>query len=225
MANPVIDLFFQYFPWSLGIFIVPLVLVWWRTRERGGSIENWVLVFFKGGTYGFYPGTMGSDEVSWDIDGVEYTEGITVHPRIGAMGKNDKTLRRTWLYSEGIGMVDIPPLTRESKIKIIDYLKEKKIVSKTSKLGKKDPDEWSEQELMTYIKYYQFDIEQILDKPMEMARKKTGLAIGSSVDRIRRRNQEDRGDKVSNMYKLGLIVVGILIGGGFFWAFSLKGYI
>ena len=218
-----INLFFDYLPYSLLVFIIPLI-VWYLWRgEKSSQIINQVAVFFKGGTWGFYLCEVGKDEISFEIDSVKYTEPITVHPRLGMI---EKKMKRTYLYAEGIGLIDVPPLTREDKEKILKYLIDTKAIKKTSALGKKSIDDWTEMELMQYIKFYQFDIEQVLDRPMANAWKETGHALKSSVDRISQRNRQmDKSGQTSNIGKLAFIVVGILIGAGFAWAFALKGYI
>lgn len=213
----------DYLPYSLLIFLVPVVIwVLWK-GEKKSQIINQVAIFFKGGTWSFYPCEVGKDEISFDVEGVEYTEPITVHPRLGTI---EGKMKRTYLYAEGLGLVDVPPLTREDKEKILKFLVDTKAIDSNSELGKKEVDDWKEIDLMTYIKYYQFDIEQVLDRPMANAWKETGHALKSSVDRISQRNRAlDNEGKTSNMAKFAYVVIGILIGAGFAWAFALKGYI
>jgi hypothetical protein len=217
------ELFFDYLPYSLLIIIVPVVIIWFWKREKTEQIINQVAVFFKGGTWAFYPCTVGKGEITFDIEDSNYTEPITVHPRLGMIGGK---MKRTYLFSEGIGLIDVPPLTREDKEKILKHLVDANVIESDSDLEKKSIDDWTEMDLMQYIKYYQFDIEQVLDKPMANAWKETGRALASSVDRISQRNRQmDTSGQTSNVAKLGYIVVGILIGAGFAWAFALKGYI
>ena len=205
------------------VFIIPLV-IWYLWRgEKSSQIINQVAVFFKGGTWAFYPCEVGKDKITFTIDESEYTEPITVHPRLGMI---EKKMKRTYLFAEGIGLIDVPPLTREDKEKILKHLTDTKAISKKSALGKKSVDDWTEMELMQFIKFYQFDIEQVLDRPMANAWKNTGHALSSSVDRISQRNRQiDTAGQTSNIAKLAWVIVGILIGAGFAWAFALKGYI
>jgi hypothetical protein len=192
-------------------------------REKTEQILNQVAIFFKGGTWAFYPCIVGKDEITFSIDESEYTEPITVHPRLGMIGGK---MKRTYLFAEGLGLIDIPPLTREDKEKILKHLVDSGVLEEKGDLAKKNVDDWTELDLMTYIKFYQFDIEQVLDRPMANAWKETGRALASSVNRISDRNRQmDKSGEMSNVGKLSLVIVGILIGAGFAWAFALKGYI
>jgi len=216
-------IFFDNLPWSLSVLLIPIVLWYMFTKEKSTQILNEVMVFFKGGTFGFYPLTFKVDEVTFTVEENEYNEPITCNPRIGE--KNDK-MTRLYLFSEGIGLVDVPLLTDDYKQKAIIYLKEHAEFEDTdSTLKDKDWEKWTVSELTKYIKLYQFDIEHTLGKPLDSAFNKAGHALNTTMNNISRNNRERALEKVSNLSKLAYIIAGILIGAGFAWAFALKGYI
>ena len=86
--------------------------------------------------------------------------------------------------------------------------------------------DYTDAELINYVKFYNFDIEQITSRPMANAfimsmnmftSMATSLisAVGSDL--------KNRG--TSNLARVAYILVGIFIGFGFAWALTLKGVI
>ena len=216
-------IFFDNLPWSLLVFLIPVALWFMFARQKSTEIKNEVMVFFKGGTFGFYPLTFRVDEVTFKVEDNEYNEPITCNPRIGE--KSDK-MTRLYLFSEGIGLVDIPPLTEDYKQKVIAYLKiNAEFEDVDSGLKEKIWENWTVNELTKYIKIYQFDIEHTLGRPLDSAFNKAGHALNTTMNNISRNNRERQTEKASNLAKLAYVIVGALIGAGFAWAFALKGYI
>lgn len=216
-------IFFDNLPWSLLVFLIPVALWYMFAKEKSTQIANEVMVFFKGGTFGFYPLTFRVDEVTFKVEENEYNEPITCNPRIGE--KNDK-MTRLYLFSEGIGLVDIPPLTEDYKQKVIEYLKDNiEFEDVDSGLENKVWEDWTVAELTKYIKIYQFDIEHTLGRPLDSAFNKAGHALNTTMNNISKNNRERATEKTSNLAKLAYVIVGALIGAGFAWAFALKGYI
>lgn len=218
----IIQLFIQWFPYSLIVLAIPIVLFFTRSSEKSTQIKNQVEVFFKGNTKGYYPCTVEKDRIKFTIDETDYEEPITHFPRLETR-KNQ--LYRVYLFAEAVGMIDVPPLTVEDKEKIIKYLKDNNAIQDAT-LKAKDAKDWTESELMVYVQFYHFDIEQILDKPMQNAFKSGTGAIIAILDRIAERNRQLEGaGKTSNMVKLAIFVGGVLVGAGWMWAFALKGYV
>ncbi len=152
--------FWGWFPWSLSIILLPLILLYMSARKSVTPIKNRVEVFFKGGTKEYFACIVEKDIAKFTIGDSEYQEPITHHPRI-EYDKEKKVIFRTFLFAEGVGMVDVPPLTKTDREKIITTMKQYDILEK-----KEDGTEYTDEELMSMIMFYNFDIEQVLDKPV-----------------------------------------------------------
>ncbi len=197
--------------------IVYLVLTY--RKEKGDIIKNRVEIFFKGGTKGYASCVVEMDVANFKIGETEYEEPILFNPRIEYVSGQ---IYRTFLFAEGIGMVDVPPMTKDIREKIINYLVTNEIIKEEDK--KDEYDKYTDEDLSNYVKFYNFDIEQITDRPI-MKSFSTGMnafvhlvnGLISSLDKL--------SGEPSNMYKLSLFVVGGIVGFFMSWAFSLKGWI
>lgn len=219
----IVQLFIQWFPYSLIVIMVPIALLFMRTKEKSSQIKNQVEVFYKGNTKGYYDCDVLKDSVKFTIDGVEYTEPITHFPRLET---RKSQLYRVYMFAEAVGMVEVPPLSIDDKEKILKYLIDSHAIVENEELKNKPIESWTETELMTYIRFYNFDIEQILDKPMQKAFTSGTNAITAILDRIAERNRQMEGvGKISNLKIIAIFVAGALVGAGWMWAFALKGYV
>jgi len=214
------DLFWNYYPYSLGILIIPVIIFFMFRREKTDVIVNRVEVFFKGNTKGYYACEVGKEEIAFMIGETVYTEPILYHPRLEIGGKQ---MFRTYLFAEGTGMIDVPPLTKEDRNKIIKYLMDQSAVAED--LKDKELDTWTDIELMSYIQFYNFDIEQITDKPVMKSFNTSMNAFVNLIDGLVQRIKYLEPDKESTFGNLLKHVVGFLVGFGFAWALTLKGYI
>jgi uncharacterized membrane protein YuzA (DUF378 family) len=217
------DIIMDNLIWILAGIAGVIVLLMVFLREDKSAIENEVDVFFKGGTEESFPCTIAMNAVSFKIGEAEYNEPILHHPRV----KYDKIKHkfyRSYKYAEGIGMVEVPPLMEEDKRKIVETLVKNKVIPKNKQHD--NFDDYTEKELIQWVKFYNFDIEQITDKPMSNAfvmvvnmftSMTTALisAVGSDM--------MNRG--TSNLARVAWVIVGILMGFGFAWALTLKGVI
>lgn len=210
IVGNITKLFWDFFPWSLGILIVPIIIVFIFRGEKGDIIYNRVEVFFKGGTKAYYDCTPKKDTIEFEIDENEYSEPILHHPRIEyRKGK----IFRTYLFAEGIGgTVEVPPLTEEDRDKIIKWGREYNI------LGKKKTKKYTDDELLNALKYYNFDIEQVLDKPMPKAFTTSINAFQHLVGGLIHDLKMLEGG-TSNKYTFAVWFVGMVM--GFFIAYSL----
>lgn len=215
-------------PLVVGIIVVPTMIYLWFFREQKTTIQNRTLVFFKGGTSEYFPCEINMNTIKFIIGANEYNEPILHHPRVHF----DKTLNkffRDYMYAEGIGTVDVPPLLQPDKKKIVETLLTNNIIPETEqklKNGKmKSFSDYSDTELIGYVRFYNFDIEQITDRPM-MQSFVTGVNMFSSmVKEIINETRNMGGTGSSNIVKLVFVIVGIFIGFGFAWALTLKGVI
>jgi len=215
-------------PLVIGVIVIPVIVFMIFFRDQKTTIQNRILVFFKGGTSEYFPCEVNMSTVKFIINTNEYNEPILHHPRVHF----DKTLNkffRDYMYAEGIGTVDVPPLLQPDKKKIVETLLMNNIIpdaEKTFKNGKsKSFADYSDTELISYIRFYNFDIEQITDRPM-MNSFVTGVNMFSSmVKEIVNETRNMQGNSSSNLVKLVFVIVGIFIGFGFAWALTLKGVI
>jgi len=214
------ELFWGYFPYSLGIIVIPIIIFFMFKREKSDIIINRVEVFFKGNTKGYYPCEVGKEEIQFMINDTVYTEPILYHPRLEM---NSSQMFRTYLFAEGTGMIDIPVLTRSDRNKIIKYLMDQDAVAED--LKDKELDTWTDTEIITYIQFYNFDIEQITDKPVMKSFNTSMNAFVNLIDGLIQRIKYLEPNNESTFSNLLKYVIGILIGFGFAWALTLKGYI
>jgi hypothetical protein len=209
-------------PYSLIVFIIPIVIYIMLKREKTDVILNQVEVFFKGGTKGYYPCIIGQEDATFEIGDTSYTEPIIYNPRIEYVrGK----IFRTFLYGEGIGMIDIPPIPEKDREKIFSYLKENEIIPKEELDRKPTYKEWTSVDLVTYCKFYNFDVEQITDKPIMKSFTTSLNFFVSMLNTIQGIVGEMEGGDYSNMAKIVLYVVGFLSGTFFGVIIQMKGVI
>ncbi len=210
--------FWGWFPWSLSIILLPLILLYMSARKGVAPIKNRVEVFFKGGTKAYYPCIIEKDIAKFDIEGVSYQEPITHHPRL-EYDKEKKIIYRSYLFAEGVGIVDVPPLTKEDRGKIITTLRQYDILEK-----KDDGTTYTDEDLMNMVVFYNFDIEQVLDKPVLKSYSVSMSGLEHFIDELRKQITRLEGGE-SNMKTFLKIISGFLIGFGFAWALTLKGLI
>lgn len=202
-----------------GIFVIWIVL----TREDKSAIENEVDCFFKGGTEESFPCMIERDTVKFTIGETEYTEPILHHPRV----KYDKIKHkffRSYKYAEGMGMVEVPPLMEEDKRKIVETLLKNNVIPKNRQHD--NFNEYTDKELFQWVKFYNFDVEQITDKPMSNAFVMTiNMFTSMTTALINAVGSEMTNKGTSNLARIAWVVVGVMIGFGFAWALTLKGAI
>lgn len=212
--------FFNNLPLSLIVFVIPIILWILFRKEKTDIIKNQVEIFFKGGTKAYYECEVGKEEVSFKIDETKYNEPIIYNPRIEY---KKGIVYRTFLFAEGIGNIDIPPLTVGDRDKIIKFLVVKDVIPKDER--KKSFAEYTDADLIKYIQFYNFDIAQLTDKPMMKAFTTSLNFFVSMIDGLigRIAKMEEKG--YSNIAKFIIWVVGVGFGFMMGWAFALKGLI
>lgn len=154
----IIKIFMDFMPFSLVIFIVPPI-IYYLLSPKGESKEilTQVEVFLRGNAKAYYPCTVNQGMVQFKIDETEYNEPITCNPRL-EYRKNQ--LYRTYLFAEGIGgTIDVPPLTKDMRDKIIEVLRENRLISE-------DKDDYTDDELFNIVTFYNFDVAQLTEQPM-----------------------------------------------------------
>jgi hypothetical protein len=160
----IIEIFWDNFPMSFAIlfgFFFAVYMILQRFRKKGEAIQNEVMVFFKGNTVQTFPATVEKGVVVFNIDESEYREPIISKPRLNVKSEGGKdVIYRTFLYAEGIGTTEIPPLTTKGREAI------KKALVDNNILDEEKVEEYDDNELIEFIKFYNFDIEQIQDRPM-----------------------------------------------------------
>lgn len=193
------------------------------TRQKGEVIENEVDVFFRGGTEDSFPCLVDRNTIKFNIGETEYNEPILHHPRVKFDKKTGK-FYRSYKYAEGLGTIDVPPLIESDKVKIINYLIANNVIPKEKRKDKIS--DYTDNELMQYIKFYNFDIEQITDRPMANAFVMTVNMFTSMTTALISAVGNDLQNKgTSNIARVAYIIVGALVGFGFAWALTLKGVI
>lgn len=218
----IMDWVFENLPLiGFGVTVVALVL-YFMFRETKESIENRVEVFFKGGTKEIFPCIVERDTIRFTIGKTEFNEPVIHHPRV-SFDRQHGSFFRDYMYAEGLGSVEVPPLPPDDKKKILEHLVSNGII----KLGdeKKSVKDFTDEELTAYIKFYNFDIEQITERPMGNAFIMTINMFSSMVTSMIQGINTMEGKGTSNIAKLAFVVIGIAIGFGFAWALTLKGVI
>jgi hypothetical protein len=217
------DFIMENLIWILASIAGVIVLLIVLTKEDKSAIENEVDCFFKGGTEETFPCAIERDTVKFIIGETEYTEPILHHPRV----KYDKIKHkfyRSYKYAEGIGMVDVPPLMEEDKRKIVETLIKNNVIPKKSQ--KDNFNDYTDKELFQWVKFYNFDIEQITDKPMSNAFVMVvNMFTSMTTALINAVGAEMTNKGTSNLARIAWVIVGILMGFGFAWALTLKGVI
>lgn len=217
------DFIFENLIWIASGIIALLVGIFYFTREKKEAIENEVDVFFKGGTEDSFPCVVDRDTVKFMIGETEYNEPILHHPRV-KYDKKTSRFYRSYKFAEGVGMVEVPPLPENDKKKIFDYLINNNVIPKKDR--KNSYDDYTDNELMQYIKFYNFDVEQITDKPMANAFVMTVNMFTSMTTALISAVGSDLQNKgTSNLARVAYIIVGVFMGFGFAWALTLKGVI
>ena len=191
-------------------------------REKTDVIRNQVEVFFKGGTKSYYPCVIGQEDATFMIGETTYTEPIIYNPRIEYV--NGK-IYRTFLFGEGIGMIEVPPIPDKDREKIFGYLKEHDIIPEDELKKKPSYKDWDATELITYCKFYNFDVEQITDKPIMKSFTTSLNFFVSMLNTISGIVGDLEGAEYSNMAKIVLYVVGFLSGTFFGVILQMKGVI
>jgi len=230
----IIDLFTQFMPYSIVAVALPIGYIFYRSRNNDtGKITNMVEVFFKGGTKDYYPCTVSKEQITFQIEDEVYTEPVLHQPRVQYDSKKGK-ISRVFLFAEGIGNVDVPPLLESDRFKILKYLVDNKVYKfdgddettvYTDAQLKDKLETISSMDLIQHIQFYNFDIDQITDKPMAKSFTTSLNAFVSLVGTLIAKAQGMEQDNMSNINKIIYVIVGLLIGSGFTWAFVLKGYL
>lgn len=193
------------------------------TREKHEAIENEVDVFFKGGTEDSFPCVVDRDTVKFQIGTTEFNEPILHHPRVKYDKKTGRFFR-SYKYAEGLGTIEVPPLLDSDKIKIVEHLIRNNVISK--KEQHENFKDYTDAELMQYIKFYNFDIEQITNRPMANAFVMTvNMFTSMTTALISAVGSDLQSRGTSNLARVAYIIVGVAIGFGFAWALTLKGVI
>lgn len=214
----IIETFIDWLPYSLLIFVLPVLAYWLlKPSAEEKEIRNRVEIFFKGGTKGYYDCTVNNDMIQFRIGESEFNEPIIEKPRIEyAKGE----IRRTYMFAEGIvGTVEVPSLSDEKKEEIIGILKERKIISPND-----TKDEYSDDELLEYVAFYQFDIDHVTYNPQMKNFAVTMNATGHLINGIVKglKNLESDG----GLFRTFLILVlGAILGFFVGYALTLKGVI
>jgi hypothetical protein len=215
-------LFMDNLPYSLIILVVPVIIFLMLRKEKGDVIFNQVEVFFKGGTKAYYPCSIGQEDATFMIGETPYTEPIIYNPRIEYRGGK---IFRTFLFGEGIGMIEVPPIPEKDREKIFAYLKEHEIIPKDELEKKPSYTDWTSPDLVTYCKFYNFDVEQITDKPILKSFTTSLNFFVSMLNTISGIVGEMEESGYSNMAKIVLYVVGFLSGTFFGVIIQMKGVI
>lgn len=215
--------------WIAVIIVTLIVIILFSMRENKQAIDNEVDVFFKGGTEDTFPCIVDRTSLKFTIGETEYSEPILHHPRIKFDKKRGKFVR-SYKYAEGIGTVEVPPLTESDKTKLVMYLIENKVIPEEQQKLKggttKKVKDYTDEELIKYVKFYNFDIEQITERPISNAFVMTvNMFTSMTTSLISAVAQDLTGKGTSNLARIAWVIVGILIGFGFAWALSLKGVI
>jgi len=221
MFNP-IEFFMSNLPYSIVILILPLIIYFVFRKEKKDVIRNQVEVFFKGGTKDYYPCIVGQEDATFMIGETSYTEPIIYNPRIEYRGGD---IYRTFLFAEGIGMIEVPPIPEKDREKIFAYLKENDIIPKEELETKPLYSDWESTDLVTYCKFYNFDIEQITDKPIMKSFTTSLNFFVSMLNTISGIVGEMEGGDYSNMAKIVIYIIGFLSGTFFGVILQMKGVI
>lgn len=202
ISEIVVDLFWASFPTSLLIIIIPIVYLWYRSRQKGFEIINRVEFFHKGGTKQFLPCTLVGDTIEFKVGETNHIVPIIAHPRIET--SKSKTYR-TYLVAQGTGeTMDVPKLTPTERDKIVSHMKQMSIYA-----ADEDGAEKTDDELIKLIELYNFDVEQILDRPMIKAFTVAINAYEHVQERLQKISQDE---SISKLYTLSIGVVGVIIG-------------
>jgi hypothetical protein len=219
-----VKIFWDSFPLSFallfGVFVVAYTLIRKRTGESE-AIENQVEVFFKGGTIQEFPATIDKQTMSFEIGEAKYREPITAKPRLKIKNVNgiDKIFR-TFLYAEGLGTVDVPPLTVKGREAIIQVLKDNQVMEK-----KEDGSEYTDDELIEFIQFYNFDIEQITDRPMLRAFSTQMNMFSTTMEMVHTNLRKISGEGGTSMWRIVIICLTVFFFGLFAGAYLTgKGY-
>lgn len=219
----IIDLFWQYFPWSTAIIIVPAIIYYFMQPDSTEhQIENRVEVFLKGNTKTILPCTVNRDMIQFVIDETEYNEPVLTYPRITYEGGK---VYRDFMFAEGLsGTVDIPDAPEEIKGLILKALKDNGLIPQEDvAIIEGDDKEKSQKKMAEYIGFYNFDIEQ---GDIHAVMKVFNTSINQLpyfIDELAYGIEQEGGE--SNFMTFAKVLVGILIGFFAGWALSLKGII
>jgi len=218
-----VKIFWDWFPYSLiPILIIPVIYWVFRPTDEETNIQNRAIVFLRGNTWFPFDATVNNDMIQFKIGETEYNEPILYSPRITyEKGK----IYRDYIYAEGIsGTIDIPPLTLEMRDKIFNILLEHNLIDKDKVDTQEKRDKFKDSELFELVKFYNFDIEQIIEKPMMKQ-------FNSSINQfIHLGNAILRGIQLSEQsfstWRIFLVLIlGTLLGFFMGWSLTLKGVI
>ena len=92
-------------------------------------------------------------------------------------------------------------------------------------LKDKNLEDWTDGEILTYCQFYNFDIQQITDKPIIKSFNTSMNAFVNIVEGLIARIKYLEPNQESTFTSLMKYVIGVLVGFGFAWALTLKGYI
>jgi len=223
MAFNIMEFFWEYFPYSLIPLTVFIPIIYFLTRKKVKVIPNIVEVFFKGGTRKKYKCTVDKSSIIFKIGETQYSEPILYNPRIEET--EEGRLRRVFMFAEGIGNVDTPNLTQHELNMIWDYYIKNNVVDADSKEDYQDDKGlWINEKILEKVRFYNFEIEQILDKPTPKA---FNVAMSAFENTVRNliKEIERLESGVSARYTVGLFFISFLVGFGIAWALTLKGLI
>lgn len=223
MAFDIIQFFWEYFPYSLIPFTIFIPIIYFLTRKKVKVIPNIVEVFFKGGTRKKYKCIVDKSSLKFKIGEIEYSEPILYNPRIEET--EEGRLRRVFMFAEGVGNVDTPELTQNELKSIWDFYIKNNVIDKDSESDYKDSEgKWINEKILEKVRFYNFEIEQILDKPTPKA---FNVAMSAFENTVRNliKEIERLESGVSARYTVGLFFISFMVGFGIAWALTLKGLI
>lgn len=216
-----VKLFWDTFPLSFVILFSFAGFVYWfviRKREQQDVIQNEVQLFFKGNTVQEFPCEVEKDIAKFKLGENEYREPIIAKPRL-RIKKVDgvEKIFRTFMYAEGIGFTDVPPLTSKGREAIKASLINNNIIDAEI------INEYDDDELIEFVQFYNFDIEQITDKPMLRAFSTSMNMFASTMEYINKniRTNQQQGSTIRYLL-IGLLFFGFGLMAGLYLA--TKGY-
>ena len=217
-----VDIFWDAFPLSFALLFGVFAVIYWiltRMNKGGEAIENEVELFFKGNTVQSFPAVIEKDIAIFKIGETEYREPIISKPRLRVKKKDGKErIFRTYLYAEGLGSIDVPPLTTKGREAI------KNVLIANNIIDEEKVDNFDDNELIEFVQFYNFDIEQLQDKPMLRAFSTSMNMYASTMEFI---NTNMKALTKNDGGTLRILLVGLLFFGlGLFAGLYLatKGY-
>lgn len=218
----IIQLFWDAFPLSFALLFGVFAVAYWlltRGGKRGEAIQNEVMLFFKGNTVQSFDAVVEKDMVLFMVGETEYREPIIAKPRLTVKVEGGKEqIYRTYLYAEGLGSTDIPPLTTKGREAIKDVLIANNIIDEDK------VDNFDDNELMEFVMFYNFDVEQLQDKPMLRAFSTSMNMYANTMEFINKNMKalNEQGGSNMKFLLIGLLFFGFGMFAGLYLA--TKGY-